>query len=150
MLKFKNATFLLLAMFFCGTTAIAQTKTEVTDGEIEKFVSAVKEVQLINQQAQQEMIKAIQNKDLEVQRFNEMYAASQDPQTELDASAEETQKFNNINKEIIKIQTNSGQKMEEGIKDQDLTVERYQEINAAIQNDPALMQKVQKLLQGEG
>lgn len=150
MLKFKNATFLLLAIFFCGTTAIAQTGTEVTDGEIEKFVSAVKEVQLINQQAQQEMIKAIQDKDLEIQRFNEMYAASQDPQTELDASAEETQKFNNINKEIIKIQTNSGQKMEEGIKDQDLTVERYQEINMQIQNDPALMQKVQKLLQGEG
>ncbi len=152
MLKFKNITLLLLTVFFCGTATFAQTQTgdKVSDKEVKLFVSAVKEVQVINQESQQNMIKAVEEAELDIQRFNEIYGAMQDPNTDVDASDEEMEKFNKANTEIVGIQTEAQQKMEKEIVDQDLTIQRYQEINMQVQNDPELMQKVQTLLQEEG
>lgn len=150
MLKFRKITVLLLAVFFCGSASYAQTDDKVSDKEVKKFASAVKEVQVINQESQESMMKAVEDSELDIQRFNEIYGAMQDPNTELEASDEEMEKFNKANTEIANIQTEAQQKMEKKILDQDLTVERYQEINMKVQNDPELMQKIQKLLQEEG
>ena len=150
MLKFRNITLLLLTMFFCGTATYAQTDDKVSDKEVKQFVSAIKEVQVINQESQQNMIKAVEDAELDIQRFNQIYGAMQDPNTDVDASDEEMEKFNKANTEIVSIQTEAQQKMEKKIIDQDLTIQRYQEINMQVQNDPELMQKIQKLLQEEG
>ncbi len=150
MLKFKNITLLFLTVFFCGTATFAQTGDEVSDKEVKQFASAVKEVQVINQESQQSMIKAVEDAELDIERFNQIYGAMQDPNTEVEASDEEMEKFNKANTDIVDIQTEAQQKMEKEILDQDLTIERYQEINMQLQNDPELMQKVQKLLQEEG
>lgn len=150
MFKIRKITVLLLTVFFCGTATYAQTGEEVSDKEVTQFVAAVKKVQVINQESQQNMIKAVEEAELDIQRFNEIYGAMQDPNTEADASDEEMEKFNKANTEIVNIQTEAQQKMEKEILDQDMTVERYQEINMQVQNDPELMEKVRMLLQEEG
>lgn len=150
MLKIRKTTLLLLTIFFCGTAAYAQTGDKVSDKEVEQFVAAVKEVQVINQESQQSMISAVQESGLDIQRFNQIYGAMQDPNTDVEASDEEMEKFNKANTEIVSIQTEAQQEMEKKILEQDLTIERYQEINMQVQDDPELMKKVQTLLQEEG
>ncbi|MCF8221664.1 MAG: DUF4168 domain-containing protein [Bacteroidales bacterium] len=152
MLKIKKTVVLLLTVFFCGTATYAQTQTgdKVSDKEIKQFVSAVKKVQVINQASQQKMMKAVENSGLDRQRFNEIYVAMQDPDTDVDSSDEEMEKFNKANTEIVKIQTEAEQELKKEILDQNLTIERYQEITMQLQNDPELMQKVQALIQENG
>jgi len=150
MLKTKKITLLLVALFFYGTATYAQTGDKVSDNEVKQFVSAVKEVQVISQESQQNMLKAVEESGFTRQRFNQIYTGMQDPDTDVDADDEEMAKFNKVNTKIVSIQTEAQQKMEKEILKQDLTIERYQEINMKLQNDPELMQKVQALLQEEG
>lgn len=150
MLKIKKITTLVLTVLFCGTTAFAQTEEKVSDKELKQFASAVKEIQEINQRTQMAMIGAVEDEEISVERFNEIFAASQDPNQEVNATEEEMEKFNKVNKEIAKLQADSQKDMEEKIQKQELTLERYQEITIVVQNDQEMMQKLQELLADEG
>lgn len=150
MLKIKKITTLVLTVLFCGTTAFAQTEEKVSDKELNQFASAVKEIQEINQKTQMSMIGAVEAEDLAVERFNEIFAARQDPNQEVNATEEEMEKFNKANSKIVKLQNDSQEQMEEEILKQELTLDRYQEITMIIQNDEGLMEKLQKLLVDEG
>ncbi|MFO7851579.1 MAG: DUF4168 domain-containing protein [Bacteroidota bacterium] len=149
MLKIKKFTLLVLTVLFCGITAFAQTEDKVSDKELEQFASAVKEIQEINQKTQMAMIGAVEDEELSVDRFNEIFAATQDPNQEVNASEEEMKKFNKANDEIVKLQNESQKQSEEEILKQDLTLNRYQEITMIIQNDEDLMGKLQKIMEEE-
>ncbi|MGM0665697.1 MAG: DUF4168 domain-containing protein [Bacteroidota bacterium] len=150
MLKIKKSTILVFTLLFCGTAAFAQSEDEVSDKELKQFASAVKEVQEINQRTQMAMIGAVEDEEISVERFNEIFAASQDPNQEVSATEEEMEKFNKANKEIAKLQADAQKDMEEKIQKQELTLERYQEITMIVQNDQEMMQKLQELLADEG
>lgn len=151
---------LIISLFSC-TAMIAnaqamqspntqQQSVDVSDADLEKFANAFKEIQAINQTSQQEMMAVIQEEGMEVQRFNEIFQAEQNPQQEADYKADEKKKFDNISQEIETIQKDSEQKMIGKIKDEGLSVNRYQEIMMAIQNDPKMQGKLQEHLQMGG
>ncbi|MEA1887786.1 MAG: DUF4168 domain-containing protein [Bacteroidota bacterium] len=145
MLKIKKSTILVLTVLFCGTSAFAQTEEKVSDKELKQFASAVKEIQEINQKTQMAMIGAVEAEDLAVERFNEIFAARQNPNKEVNATEEEMEKFNKANSEVVKLQKESQEQMEEEILKQELTLDRYQEITMIIQNDEEVMEKLQKI-----
>jgi hypothetical protein len=126
-----------------------QQTTEVSDDEIEQFALAFVEVQNIEQKVQPEMIQAVEEEGIEVQRFNEIMNAQQDPNQEVDASEDELKKFASANREIEDIQNRAQREMMGKITKSGLTVERYQEIMTAVRNDPALQQKLQSSMQEE-
>lgn len=143
----------IAVFFFLGITGLfAQQPTqpaEVSDAELKQFASAYDRVQSIDQQLQQKMVSAIQKEELEIQKFNEILNAQQDTNKEADASEDELEKFNAAHKEIEKIQTQGQQDIQKVIIDNELTLSRYQEIMMAVQSDPELQQKLQKLNEEE-
>lgn len=144
MKKFKS---LLLIAFIGGFCTFAQAQAEVSDEELQQFSSVFKEIQEIVFRAQLEMIKAVEEKDLTVQRLNEIEAAHQDPNTKVDASDEEIKKYNSVFTETEAIQEKADQKILkilEKAKEEGLTIDRYQELLTLVRNDPNLQQKLQR------
>jgi hypothetical protein len=126
-----------------------QQTTEVSDDEIEQFALAFVEIQNIEQKIQPEMVQIVEDEGIEVQRFNEIMNAQQDPNQEVDASEDELIKFASANREIEEIQTRAQREMMEKIAESGLSVDRYQEIMVAVRNDSALQQKLQSSMQEE-
>ncbi|MFW5658087.1 MAG: DUF4168 domain-containing protein [Bacteroidota bacterium] len=120
---------------------------EVSDKELQQFASVAQHLQGINQQAQQEMVAALEKEGLKVERFNELQQAENNQNQVTDATDKELKQYEVATRELEKIQGESQQKMQEKIKDEGLTENRYQEIYMALQNDPELQEKFQALQQ---
>jgi hypothetical protein len=153
MILFKKMSFSVIIFLFGITGIFAQLSqqpeqpTEVSDTELKQFASVYAKIQSINEQLQHKMVTEVQKEGLDIQKFNEILNAQQDPDKEVDASEEELEKFAAANKSIKQIQ-NQGQKdTEKVITDNKLTVPRYQEIMRAVQSDPELQTKLQKLIE---
>ena len=142
----KLNLFLFVAML--GTLGMsAQTASkDVSDQDLNKFADAYQAVQMENQKAQQEMMVIIQDNGLEVARFQEIQQAQTDPNTKLDATEKELASHKAIIDNFQKMQPELESRMEEVINDTGLTMERYQEVAAAIQADRELQQELQAIM----
>src|SRR6056297_364616 len=117
MFKIKKLTSLFLILFVSSTFVFAQAPqnpevTEVSDKELKTFASAFQQVQALDQKAQQDMVKAVQDEGLSVQRFNEMLQSEEDPNQEANPTEEEKQQYENVNKQIAVIQQKTQQSMQ--------------------------------------
>lgn len=144
----KKLTVLFLSLIG-ATWMYAQDGQTVSDQELEKFASAFQQIQLVTQEAQQEMVAAVEQEGLAVQRFSELMQAAQDPNQETEGSDEEIKKFEAAIQVLDKIQAESQQDMQDKIVDEGLSVDRYQAIAALVQNDTQLQQKVQQFMEKE-
>ena len=159
MLKMKKIASLLVIFMLMGSmSAIAQTQpmpqqpkveVEVDNQELAKFAEAYQGLRMVNQEAQQKMITVVEDEGFEIQRFNEMYQTSMNPNKELDASAEEMKKYKATVQKIEGMQGEFQEKMEEVITDQGFTMERYEKLAMALQTDPEMQQRLQEMLQGQ-
>ncbi|HSP11132.1 MAG TPA: DUF4168 domain-containing protein, partial [Salegentibacter sp.] len=107
-------------------------------------------ITVVNQQAQQEMIKTVEDSGFDVQRFNEIHQASLDPNQEVEVSSEEKAKHKEVVTEIEGMQGKFQKDMEEVIEKEGLSIERYEQLAMALQTDTELQQRLQKLMQGQG
>lgn len=138
---------LFLFVTMLGTLGMsAQTATDVSDKDLNRFADAYQAVQMENQKAQQEMMTLIQDNGLEVARFQEIQKAQTDPNTEVDATEAEMKSHQKIMGELQKMQPQLQTRMEGIIKDNGLTMQRYQEVAAAVQQDRELQQKLQSII----
>ncbi len=120
--------------------------TEVSDKELEQFADAAQQVQIINQEFQQRMINKLEENELDVQRFNEIQQAQQNPGQEINAtSKEEMKNYNASTRELEKIQGQAQQKIQEKITESGLTVSRYEEIAMILQNNLELQEKLKMI-----
>ncbi len=149
----KITSLLLLFALFFGSSVFAQPEKQpekkVSDQEIKKFASAVQEVEVVNQKTQQKMVATVEEEGLDVQRFNEILQSQQGQDQEADVNNDEMKKFQNASLKLEEIQAEAQKTMQEKIIDEGLTITRYQEIAAIVQNDPVLQQKLQEYLQQE-
>lgn len=156
-LKRKMNVMLLCAGLFVGSTAMAQTpqlppqqqqqQVNVTDAELEKFAEAYQGIQVAQQEAQKKMIAAVEEQGMEIGTFNEIHQAKMQNQ-EVEASQDDLQKHAKAVEKIEKMQPAIQEGMEEIITDADLTVERYEQIAGAMQTNPELIQRLQKIMAG--
>lgn len=149
MFKLKKLTSLFLSILLSSTFIVAQTpkQTDVSDDDLKTFAAAFKQVQAVDQQAQQDMVKAVQDEGLSVQRYNELLQNEENPEQNASPTEDEKQQFKNVNIQIDGIQMKAQQSMQKKIQDEGLTVERYQEIAFAIQNSTELQEKLQQYMQ---
>lgn len=117
--------------------------------ELQKFAKTFGLLKVIQQDAQKEMAEIIQQEGLSQERFEMLYQAQRDPnpQSQPQVSPEEEQKFAQANSKINQVQQESEAKMRQVIQQQGLNPQRFEEILAAVQKDPALQQQVQQLMQ---
>lgn len=158
MFNSKKIAGFFLFFTIMGSAVIAQTpqmpqqqqqqKVEVTDSELSKFANAFQQIQMISQQAQQEMTQVVQEEGMDIQRFNEIHQASINPEMEVEVTEEEKKQHQNITAEIEKMQSTFQGQMEKAIADQDLTIEKYEEIINGLQADPELQERLRKAMEG--
>ncbi|WP_339653410.1 DUF4168 domain-containing protein [uncultured Salegentibacter sp.] len=160
MIKSKKIAGLLFAFALLGSASVfAQTQQlpqqqqqtvdiDVSDEELSKFADAYQKIRMVNQQAQQEMAKKVEDSGFDIQRFNEIHQASLDPNTEVDATEEEMTKHKEVVSEIEGMQGEFQKEMENAISEEGLDVARYEKIAMALQTDTELQQRLQQLMQG--
>lgn len=124
-------------------------QVDVSNDELKQFAAAVQQVQMINMQTQQTMVKTVEDNGIELDRFNEIMKSQQNPDIEVTASEEEMNTIEEISKQLEGIQMKAQQSMQEKITDTGLSIERYQQIANVVQNSPELQQKLQQLIQGQ-
>lgn len=148
---------LTIALMSGATTAISQQPAmpqqqqqteDVSDQELKQFANVYMEVQTESQKMQKKAVSAIEESGMEVERFNELANAQNDPQTEVEANAKEEEKLTAINARIQEIQADFQGKVSSMIQKEGLTVQRYQEVYAAIQQDQGLQKKFGEMING--
>ncbi len=145
--------FLFLTMttnIFAQTTPVQQSQvqqTEVSDAELERFAQAFQRIRMINQEAQQQMSQVVQDEGMDIQRFNEIHRATMDPAVDVETSAEEQEQYSDIASEIQNMQGSFQSRMEEVITEQDLTIQRYEQIATQLQTDPELQERLKAVFE---
>ncbi len=125
---------------------------DISDEELERFVSAIVSAQELQMESQEEMMQIIEEEGISVDLYNQITQAQQMGQSEeeIGASAEDMENYNNALERIMEIEAELEPKMAEAIEDAGMDMERYQEINMAVQQSPELQQRIQRELQASG
>lgn len=150
----------LAVLFAGGLSAQAQApspqpkvqpapQVQVSPAELEKFANAIKQLRVIQQASQAEMVKAVQSEKLSEQRFIQIYQVQQNPQapTTPKVTPTEKQSFDKAFAKIGQIQQTTQTKMKQVVQSQGMEVQRFNQIFAAVRQNPTLQQKIQQLLQ---
>ncbi|MFW5793173.1 MAG: DUF4168 domain-containing protein [Bacteroidota bacterium] len=145
----KKLTSLVFLTIFCFAATYAQTPTseDVSEKDLQLFAKAIKLMQVVEEQAQQKMITAVEEVGLDVQSYNNLQQKIQNSDQAENVSEEEMQQFNSASTAIQEIQLETQSELEEKIVEAGLTVEKYQTIGATVQSDPELQNKLQEYLQ---
>lgn len=125
------------------------SQIEVTDSELELFIDASMNAQSVQAQSQQEMIAIVDEEGIEVSTYNEIMQAQQmgQPLDDLGVSEEEIEKFESAHEQIQEVEVRMERDLAQAIEDEGMEMDRFQEINMAIQQDPELQQRIQQMIQ---
>lgn len=128
-----------------------QPAAEVSSEDIEKFARAIAQLQSIQQETQTELLQIVEGQGLTPDRFNQIAEAQQNPQaaTDVEISDEELQSFEQAANEITAVRQQTQARLQEAVQAEGLEVEQFNQILAAVQQDPALQQEVEQILQSE-
>lgn len=150
--------FMLPALsFFFVFGAIAQetpvtqdVKEDFTDEEYETFVKINMEVMPIQQEAEGEMMNAITEKGLEVERFQELAQAQQTGKiTDVSEDPEEISKFNLAGQEVLEVQKKVQGEIKQKIEDNNMDIQTFQQISMAYNQSEKVRGKIDELLKGQ-
>ena len=126
-------------------TPETQREVKVSDAELQKFAEAYNDLQIAQQELQNRMIDIIKDNDLDVSTFNEIHQA-QLQERQVDVSEEDLKNHKIIVQKLEKMRPQVKQQLDSIIKEQDLTLIRYEEIADALQNNIQLQQRLQVLV----
>ncbi len=128
-----------------------EVNDDFSDAEIETFVKINKEIMPLQEDVQDNMVKKIEEKGLEVERFQQL-AQAQQTQTLTEASDDprEIAAFNEAGQEVIKLQQGLQVQIQEVIVKNKMEPEKFEAIYMAYSASPKVKEKVDKLLFAEG
>lgn len=129
------------------STAIRE---DFSDDELKSFVQANEKVMSIQMAAEQNMIKAIENEGLTVDRFHQILEQQRDPQRGTETSEQELKSFNNAAQVILEENAKVEAEMTTTIEEQGIDIETYKQIMLAYQQSPAIQSRVNGLVKDEG
>lgn len=122
---------------------------EVSQQELRQFANIIRQVRVINQQAQQDMVQAVESEGLSLQRFIEIERAAQNSnaQSTTQISADEKQKFEKALTKARQIRQQLQAQVQQVVQQSGLKVERLNQIIETVKQSPALQQQVQQMMQ---
>lgn len=122
---------------------------EVTDEELNRFVTALQTVQEIQIETQATMSEAIEAQGMTEQRFSEIHNAQRNPEIDLTAEITEAEEetYEAVLAQLISLQRGAQEEMQDAVASEGFNVQRFNEIIMAIQQDQELAQRVQEMLQ---
>lgn len=127
-----------------------QVRDDFTDDEYNQFVSVSKELLPLQQDADEKMMNALGENDIEMKRFQELFQAQQQGNIR-DASDDpkEIASFNKAGQQMMKIQEETGKQIEQKITESGMDVNTFREISQAYQQNMEVRQKIDGLIQRE-
>jgi hypothetical protein len=158
--KLKGAAFAVLVLGFStvGTAAIAQqatpepaqqgaAATDFTDADLKQFADASSRLMVLQQEGEKTMMGILQEEKLSVEKFNEMAQAHQQQKlSEVTATPEEMAAFNKAAQRMMELQPTMQKDAETAIQKDGMTLEKYEKIMLAYQQDPSLQERINKLM----
>lgn len=150
-------SFLFILFFSAGVMAQVpmqgeqqqqQVNTDFSEEELENFVDVYVKASEIQQENETVMMQAIEEEDLELERFNEILTArqSQESVQDIDATPEELASFNKAAEKIMEVQQEAQSEINDLIEEK-IGAEKYQQIAMAYQQSPEVQQKINEKLQ---
>lgn len=124
----------------------------VSDAEIEQFTAALVAIQSIQQNAQTEIGKIIQDSSFSRQRFIEIYQARQqsgEQGSEVELSDDEQQAYQQTMSEISEIQNGLQSRVQDAISEEEMEVSRFNEIYSALSQSPEIQERVRSEMQAQ-
>lgn len=144
----------LLFLFTLGAMAQGlpaspqQVKEDFTDEEYETFVKINMEVMPIQQAAEGDMMQAITDKGMDVQRFQELAQAQQSGKlTDVSQDPEEINAFNLAGQEVLEVQKKVQDQIKQKIEDNNMDIQTFQQIYLAYDQSEVVRGKIDKLLE---
>ncbi len=148
---------LLLIITFLSTNAFAQlqatgepedVKTNYSEEELEKFVEARREIFKVQEETEREAINVIEENNLELRRFNEIYLIEKHD-LDMEVSPEEWEAYKKSLKEVKDINDSAQVEFAKIILNHDLTANKFKNIMLAyervtdfrVQIDEIILQK---------
>jgi len=123
---------------------------DFTEEEYKTFVKINQEVMPIQQQAEGEMMKVITDKGLDVNRFQELAQAQQTGKiTDVSEDPEEISKFNLAGQEVLEVQKKVQGEIKQKIEDNNMDIQRFQQIAMAYNQSETVRNKIDKMLQAQ-
>lgn len=161
----KSLSVILIGLLFGASVAFGQgmgqgqqqmpelpTSADVSDEELSQFVKTIADIEPIQMEAQADIEEAVEEAELDFERFQQLMMAMQNPQMagQVEMSDEEQQKIENIRPRLTEIQMGAEEEIIAMIEDNGLDVQRYQAIMMGAQQDQELMTRLQTELQNAG
>jgi hypothetical protein len=134
---------------------------------LQKFARALQEVRGLQNQAQNDMLQALQSEGLTPERFNQIAEATQrrtpgnstrpnaagtpegipSQQSGANVSSEDRQRFERVVQQLTQIQQAARGKQEQAVTASGLSVQQFNQIFAAVRQNPQLQEQVRNLIE---
>jgi len=124
-----------------------RTTPAISPLELQQFVQALRQLQKVQMETQEKMAAALKAEKLSPERFQEIGRQRNNPDsTSTEISPAEQKRFETALEKIQTIQREAVPKQSRAIRLQGLSVERFNQIGQAIEQNPALRQQLQNSL----
>lgn len=122
---------------------------DLSEEEVETFVDAIIAAQKVQGGAQEELISIIEDEGLDIETYQQIAQASQRGQEPADSVIEDgdMEKFDSANESIQEAQEGIQSDVADAVEEAGMEMERFQEINQAVQQDPELQKQIRQKLQ---
>ncbi|MGM0376994.1 MAG: DUF4168 domain-containing protein [Bacteroidota bacterium] len=127
-----------------------QQQKDYSEEEIDVFAEAVAQVLPIQQEAEQKMMKEIEDQGMELDKFNQIARQMQQGGEPEDVSEEDMETFKSISEEIQGIQMETQQEVNKIISDEGMSPAKYQEMISAYSSNPEIKKKVDEKIGDQG
>lgn len=138
---FKRSLFLIVCLISSSFFAQAEG-TKVSEAEFTSLVSVIRELQKSGTGMQNELIQIVRAEGLTPERFNEIQYNMDSPVNEVEATDEELAAHKKIAIEVDRLKAEQQNKLLLYLKENGLTLKRYQEIAAQVQEDEKLNERL--------
>lgn len=126
----------------------SEVNENFTDDEYRSFAKINLELIPLQESAQDQMVKAIEDEGLEVERFQELAQAQQNGSLkDVSNDVEELAKFNEAGQKVMEMQHEIQTQVQEVISNSDLSAEKFQEMYMAYNQSETVRSKVDEMIQ---
>jgi hypothetical protein len=142
----KNILFLFISFFLLGNISLTSAQHQVdafSDEDLKQFAHAAYKIINIQEESHNKMIRAIEETDLSLERFNEMLIEGQEGgEHAINATEKELEAFNESIVQVQFIQREMQLEMMDAINQEGLDVDKYQQLMHGYENDEEVRTKV--------
>jgi len=129
-------------------TEVKDLEDDLSSKELQAFADIYQQVQAKNSEAQQEMLKSVEDEGLSIKRYQKLVNAKKNPDSEITETDREKEMLMSIRESFTEIQSEFKVIITELIENEGMTIERYQEVYQMVRQDKSLQQELGKLMNG--